>query len=253
MRVMGAQSVPEWRETTVFASRYSRFIALAGAIAWLAVIVVSDVFVAPSPAYDAPPAEWSTYLQDHSAGSDEALLYAEVFLLALAGVFVGLVCAVLRRAEGDRGFLSTMALLFGGVAIAIKVGSGAPILAAIYLNESGLSGEMTRTLFNMNDAAFVLTFFANGAMMLAIGAAVLLYRAMPAWLGWLGLAAGLALLAGAPFVTDDGPGFIGMGLFLLWNIAASITLFVKWPSYVTGFDGVETEPTRPGVAGAAPA
>lgn len=237
----------------MFGSRYSRFIALTGAIAWLAIIVLGDVFVAASPTYDAPTAEWASYLQDHAARTDEAIVYGEVFLLALAGVFVGLVCAVLRRAEGDRGFLSTMALLFGGVAIAIKVGSGAPILAAIYLNESGLSGEMTRTLFNMNGAAFALTFFANGAMMLAIGAAVLLYRAMPAWLGWLGLATGLALLAGAPFVADDGPGFIGMALFLLWNVAASITLFVKWPSYVTGFAGAETQPIRPRVAGTASA
>ena len=114
--------------------------------------------------------------------------------------------------------------------IAVKVGFAAPFLTAVYLSDKGLSDELLRALININGAAFALSFIPYGIMMLALGAGILAYRHMPTWLGWAGIVTGVALIAGAPFVEDDGPGFIAMLLFIIWNIAASVTLFVKWPS-----------------------
>lgn len=216
----------------MFRSRISRFAALSGAVAWLLVVVLNDAANAGSPSYDAAPAAWGAYLSAHNGPADQALLYVELLGLSLAMVFVALLCALLRRAEADRGFLSPMAFLAGGVAVAIKIGSGAPLFAALYLSDKGLSDDTMRALVNMNGAAFALGFVPNGIMMLALGGGILSYRHMPAWLGWFGIVAGIGLIAGAPFVQDEGPGFLGMLLFIVWNVAASVTLFVKWRSIV---------------------
>lgn len=214
----------------MFASRLSRYIALSGAIGWLLIVVLNDIVIGGAPKYGAEPAAWSAYLTGHSARADYGGLYGELAALVVAMVFVGLLCSLLRRAEGDKGALAMIALTAGAVGFATKIASAAPVLAALYLSDKGLDGEMIRVLFNMNGTSFALAFIPNGVMMLALGAGILSYRHMPSWLGWSGLVAGLGLIAGAPFVQDDGPGFVGMLLFITWNIAASVTLFVKWPS-----------------------
>ncbi|MEO8541635.1 MAG: DUF4386 family protein [bacterium] len=236
----------------MFRSRISRFAALSGAAAWLMVIVLNDAVNAGSPAYDADPSAWGEYLAAHNGPSDQAVLYVELLGLSLAIVFVGLLCALLRRAEADKGFLSPVALLAGGVAVAIKIGSGAPLFAALYLSDKGLSPDTMRALVNINGAAFALGFVPNGIMMLAIGTGILSYRHMPAWLGWFGIIAGVGLIVGAPFVQDEGPGFLGMLLFIVWNFAASITLFVKWPSIVAGPISLDARVASPGKAASLP-
>ena len=213
----------------MFSSRLSRFIALSGASGWLTLVVLNDV-IGSGPKYDASPGDWAAYVADHRGAADYAGVYGELAALALAMVFVGILCSLLRRAEGERGVLALIALTAGIVGSATKMASGAPILAALSLSDKGLDGETIRVLFNMNGAAFTLAFIPNGVMMLALGAGILSYRHMPPWLGWFGIVAGVGLIAGAPFVQDDGPGFLGMLLFIAWNIAASVTLFVKWPS-----------------------
>lgn len=165
-------------------------------------------------------------------------------------VFVGIVCALLRRAEGDGGFLASVALLAGGAGVATKVSSTAPVMAAVYLSDKGLSDDVARALVNVEGTAFALTFIPYGVMMLALGSEILLYRHMSAWLGWFGIVAGVSLIAGAPFVQDDGPGFIGMLLFIAWNIVASVVLFIKWPSVVSEATAYP-EGTRPGRSPAA--
>ncbi len=234
----------------MFSSRLSRFIALSGAAGWLILVVLNDLAGGSSPKYDASPGEWATYVAGHRGAAAQAGLYGELVGLALAMVFVAVLYTLLRRAEGDRGIFATIALTGGIVAAATKMASAAPLMAATYLSDKGLDGEMIRVLANINGAGFALAFIPNGVMMVAIGAGVLSYRFLPAWLGWSALAAGVALIAGAPFVQDDGPGFIGMLLFLLWNVVASVTLFVKWPS-LTAAEGEAPPPTKESRAAAA--
>ncbi len=216
----------------MFTSRLSRYIALSGVVAYLLLLVFNDVVNGDQPKYDADPAVWASYIADHNGPANHAMFFVELLGLSLAGVFLAIVCALLRRAEGDRGFLASVALFSGAVGIAVKVGFAAPFLTAVYLSDKGLSDELVRALINVNGAAFALSFIPYGVMMLALGAGILSYRHLPTWLGWLGIVTGVALIAGAPFLDDDGPGFIGMLLFILWNMAASLTLFVKWPSIV---------------------
>lgn len=229
----------------MFTSRLSRYLSLSGAVGWLLLLIFNDIVNGGQPAYDADPSAWSTYLADHHGASTRAVTYVELLGLGLAMIFVGVLFALLRRAEGDRGLLAPLALLSGAVGVAVKVASAAPGMTAVYLSDKGLSPDTLRALENMGGAAFALTFIPNGIMMLALGAGVLSYRHMPSWLGWFGIVAGIGLIAGAPFVQDDGPGFIGMLLFIFWNIAASITLFVKWPAIVAERSAYENSVAKP--------
>ncbi len=232
----------------MFTSRITRFVALTGAAGWLMLAVLNDLVAGSSPPYDASPGDWAAYAAGHHGAAHYAGLYGEMAALALAMVFVGLLCSLLRRAEGDRGALAVIALTAGVVGAATKIASGAPILAALYLSDKGLDGEATRVLFNTNGASFALAFIPNGVMMLALGAGILSYGHLPRWLGWFGIVTGIGLIAGAPFVQGDGPGFIGMLLFMVWNIAASVTLFVKWPSVASATAAPRSAPSRDGSA-----
>jgi hypothetical protein len=210
--------------------RYARYGAASGIL--FVVFVVIGFLVQPKPpAVDAPAAEILQYLTDH----DSALHVVQV-IFAFAAFFylwfVGTLRAVLARSEAPETRLADIA--FGGAlvsAAALLAGGGLQAAATLHASES--SPEVTRALVDASllvpavAAPAVVVFFAANAL------SILRSGYLPSWLGWLAIAAAVfnALGVGAVF-TDHGAFaadgvlgfFIGFALFLIWFLAASVTL-----------------------------
>lgn len=148
--------------------------------------------------------------------SEDALIVVELVGLILLVPFAGYLSALLRQAEGENGWLAATAFGAGLVALAVKVASAAPYIAARNL-ESGT--ELENALTAMNNASFILMLLPLGVMVGAASAIVIKTKVLPAWWGWVGVVTASALVANSTAVDAEfGPAFL---LFLLWTAMSS--------------------------------
>jgi len=141
--------------------------------------------------------------------------------------FLGNLWSALRRAEGGSGWLSATAFGGGLMSVTIKVASAAPILAARYRAGDGLDPQLARTLQDINDASFYLSFFPLAVLLAAFAIVAIRSGALPKWLGWIAAALGAAFIVGGMSGSADlQPEWAGlpMILFLFWVIAVSVVL-----------------------------
>ena len=141
--------------------------------------------------------------------------------------FLGNLWSTLRGAEGGSGWLSATAFGGGLMSVTIKVGSAAPILAARYRASDGLDPLLARTLQDINNASFYLSFFPLAVLLAAFSIVVIRSGALPKWLGWIAAAVGLAFIVGGMSGSADlQPEWAGlpMILFLLWTVITSVVL-----------------------------
>jgi hypothetical protein len=178
-----------------------------------------------NPAFHASEQEILTWVRDAStitsatyAGGLLGLLTLLAFLL-----FVVYLSSVLRRAEGDLGFLATAALSAGVVSVAIKLASFPPIVVARVWAQDGLDPRIIGMLFDLNAVSFGLTLAVNGLLLAMTAAVAIPTRVLPRWLGWGAALTALALFAN---LVIPPTGFApSMLLFLLWTLVASVVLF----------------------------
>ena len=141
----------------------------------------------------------------------------ELFGLIFFVPFLGYLFAVLRRAEGEDGWLSATAFGAGLIALAVKLASFAPYIAA-----RGAGTQIEGALIAMNNVFFMLTLAPLGVMVAAASALIIRTGALPVWLGWAGAFTGGALLVNSAFLDAEfGPAFL---LFLLWTVLTSAIL-----------------------------
>jgi hypothetical protein len=95
--------------------------------------------------------------------------------------FLGYLFAVLRRAEGGDGWLSATAFGSGVIALAVKLASAAPLLAARKVESNA---EIEGALRAINDASFILMMLPLGVMVAAASVLILKTGILPSWLGW---------------------------------------------------------------------
>jgi hypothetical protein len=150
------------------------------------------------------------------------------FLLFL--FFLGNLWSALRRAEGGSGWLSATAFGAGLMSVTIKVASAAPLLAARYRAGDGLDPQLARTLQDINDASFYLSFFPLAVLLAAFAIVVIRSGAFPKWLGWIAAALSLAFIvggmSGSAELQSEWAG-LPMILFMFWVIAASVVLIQR--------------------------
>ena len=167
----------------------------------------------------------------------------ELFGLIVFVPFLGYLFAVLRRAEGGDGWLSATAFGAGLVALAVKLASFAPFIAARG-TEAGT--QIEGALVAMNDASFMLTLAPLGVMVAAASTLIIRTGALPVWLGWAGAVTACALLVNSAFLNAEfGPAFI---LFLLWTVLTSAIMTRRAGAGrtkgATGPEAVRSEPVR---------
>lgn len=146
---------------------------------------------------------------------------AGIAAITLALPFIAYLCGVLRQAGGADGWLVSAAFAAGITGIVLKLGSGAPELAAHQAHLA--AGTPLHTAINaIGDGATVLSLYPLAVFCAATAIVAFRTRALPRW-----LAAGAAVTAAALAVNGA---FLGTGsvpallLFLLWTLLASVHL-----------------------------
>ncbi len=146
------------------------------------------------------------------AGAYLALLGA--FLLI---AFAGYLRRELRRAEGEGGWLASVAYGGGLVAAAVALVRASFDLAAAAAAEFGGDPAVATVYYALRFEFYFLFAAPMAALVAAASAIALRFGALPRWLGWLGLP--VTLFALAPLL----PGAAAFVTFL-WASAASLVL-----------------------------
>ena len=146
----------------------------------------------------------------HAGGPGLLLRWHALMLSALAMLpLVGLLAVVLGAAPG----LSVVAVLVGSLAAIVQTLGlvrwpyAVPELARRYVSAEGPDADAARreveVVFGLIHRLLGvgigehLGYLATGAWTLLVGASIVTRTAIPAWLGWLGVPIGLALLVGS--------------------------------------------------------
>jgi hypothetical protein len=151
---------------------------------------------------------------------------AGVVAITLAVPFIAYLCSVLREAGGADGWLVSTAFAAGITGIVLKLGSGAPELAAHQAHL--VAGTQLNTAINaIGDGATAICLYPLAVFCAATAIVAFRSRALPRW-----LAVGAAVTAAALAVNGA---FLGTGsvpallLFLLWTVLASVHLLRRYP------------------------
>jgi hypothetical protein len=125
------------------------------------------------------------------------------------------IAARIRDAE-PTGWLPSVPVGLAIAALAVKLASFAPALAALHADRYD-AGTLT-PLLDINDAAYDISWALDGAFVLILGLGASATRALPRWLALLGAAGGTAVLIGIamPSMYES----LQMA-FLIWTLASS--------------------------------
>lgn len=199
-------------------------LGLAGLIVWEG--------PADRPELDAPRSVILAYFGDR-----DTVIFGG-FLLMLAAVsflwFVGVLRAVLRRAEGDVGHLSGIAYGGGVVAAAFMLAFPASNVAGALFAEQ-LSPEGAQTFYLFGDAFLYPAAMAAAVLVAATALVALRTATLPRWLAWLSLALALWLLI-PPLGSSGGTqpenpaawtGLAALPVVPLWTAVTAVVLMRK--------------------------
>ena len=146
---------------------------------------------------------------------------AGIAAITLAVPFIAYLCSVLREAGGADGWLVSTAFAAGITGIVLKLGSGAPELAAHQAHLA--AGTPLRTAINaIGDGATVLSLYPLAVFCAATAIVAFRTRALPRWLAAGAAVTAVALAVNGGFLgTDSVPALL---LFALWILLASVHL-----------------------------
>jgi hypothetical protein len=201
-----------------------RWTALSG-IVFVVLMLTGAFFVIDVPAPDASTQEIAGYLAD-SANHTRNIVGA--YLWVLGGLaFLGFVAglrAVLRRAEGDPGTLSS--LVFGAGVVFTAVWSVSAVALAAVAYSVGLADapvsdpDLVRVLPQLGSLLLLLGGgFAGIVLVLATSMLTFRTRVLPRWLAWFGILVAIALVFDVTYMN--------ILPLVAWVLFASIALLMR--------------------------
>ena len=207
-----------------------RLVAASGII--FAVLVIVSILLTgdSTPDDGAPVAEWTAYARENE---DNLRIGALVFGLAAYNffLFLGYLRDAIGRAEhAARGFTRA-----GFIVLAAGTAGISGITIAIGMTAAGMSNpdtppEILRALGDLTGGAWLLASAGLGACLVTVGLVNQATRALPAWLGWVALGAGISfVLQLGVLLSEDEDNFFGMFfpiaflLFVIFCVGASVT------------------------------
>lgn len=211
-------------------------LALAGALLYLSEWLVIP-FVVDLPTDDLG-SDTSSIAAEYAGHGTELAFLAGWLSFVLLGriVFV----AALRSAFGDRPRtqpLLDIAVAAMAVSVAVEIVQLGLVATAGWLGEEGTAPEAIVALDAAATVLFGLVLAPIGASVLASSLAMLLSGLFARWLAWLGVIAGVLVIAGG-VVSTTGAGDSGVvhdladpltgppvALFWIWMLATSVVLF----------------------------
>ena len=208
-------------------SHWDRCALASGAVFVVVMLALAPLTPMP-PGADASTGQISDWYESHrSAVLLQASLRGLAGLLQL--IFMAGIASVVARTQGRTGVLTLLAFggALGGTLIVLL--SNAVIATTSLVVDSGTEAGVVRSLDTLTR---MLTTFDDPPWALGYAAAslaLLQVRAVPAWLGGLGLVAATLLLihaATGPSVVASNPvplmvGLLGFALSLVWLLATS--------------------------------
>ena len=215
-------------------------VRLGGIVGLLSVLLVLPAYVVGYPDAPTSPAEAITYFDEGLGAFVFANGTIPIFHLFFFLCFLGVLCGMLRRAEGEEAGGLSSAALAGGIVFATLSAAGltAEILyPATLLRFEGFEPDGRHVLLSLVLSAWLYHFCQAGAsvMVAATSLATLRTGVLPRWLGPLGLV--IALLTLLHFAIP----LLGALSGLLW-IALVSTLML-----VAAVRQTRTRRTRPAV------
>jgi hypothetical protein len=194
------------------------------AVAYVVLFIVGVILVsAGTPDSDAPPAKIRDYYAD--SGHRDRIGFG--WILVVLGVFFFLwflACLrqVVRRVDGD-GFLTSLVSMGGAVYAGLTLAGISIEMAILTMSDDTFEHTVYPGLVHAaNDVGYVVHAAGGigaGTMMIAASLAALRAGAVAAWLGWVGVAAGVLALASIVFFP--------MIAIALWLLVAGIGLFLR--------------------------
>jgi len=196
--------------------KWSRVGSLSG-IAFVALVVVSNLLSAGLPDDTASPAQVIDAYRTHQTGAQWGAVLSGVAIVA-GLYFFGSLRSYLSRVPGIEKFASI------GFAGAILFGVGGGLNAGMQWSLADVPAQLTPAaaqalnLLAKDNLAIGLYIAGLAALMLFYGIAMVRSSLMPRWLGWVSIALGLMALAGPlTFLV-----FVATGP---WAIVVSILLY----------------------------
>ena len=206
--------------------RWGRFGAATGLFFVLATIIGNEMANSGDAHGDTAATALANIRRAHSLTNHLGLWLEMLGFLAFI-LFASYLYRVLRRAEGSDGWLASAALIAAAADLAVKLGSGASLIAANYHPDT-LTPDLARTLVDLNDAAFIIAGLTMAAFALTVAASAYASRSLPRTLAWIGLVIGTLGLV-TPILGFTDPSnynplpYLGA---LLWIAAVSIARIV---------------------------
>jgi hypothetical protein len=194
-------------------------LAAATGIVFVALQLPIVAILSGAPAIDDPPAVIRDYLVDDSG----RILLAFTLVTVAAFFFIwflGSVHTLLRNAEGADGRLSMVAVGAGLVTIALNVTAGVPAVALAW-NDTAAAADpgLLQAVWTFNTLALVPIGATAAAFSLAVAVVILRTRALPTWLGGLGIVSTILGVASVFYIVADGDntalGIVNLAGFLV--------------------------------------
>jgi hypothetical protein len=142
--------------------------------------------------------------------------------------------ATLRRADGQAGALSGVAVIAGTVLAAAGLVESA-LHGALAFRRADLDAEVVMTVFDAASLFFVLLAFPCAVLVGAASAAALETGALPRTLAYAGLAvavlqlpAGASIAESGAFSPSGAVPIAAFGVYLAWVAATSVAIVTGW-------------------------
>jgi hypothetical protein len=200
--------------------------AACGILYVILMVVGHEVLImsVQTPREGASAEQIAQYFANEVTSRTIAGAYLEFIGICCFVFFIGSLWSILRKAEGDAGVFSTVALGGGLLTAGIKLAGAFPIIAAASMAPEVVHPEILQMLIGMNDAAFHITFFTNAILLSATATIVIQTGVLPRWLGWTAAILALGLFSGAAVIWTFPFAFVPALLSLLWIAATSVAL-----------------------------
>jgi hypothetical protein len=177
---------------------------ISGAVAWqrlgrvtgvtglAAVVLIFVVLVGTrqEPPFTAAADEFLTHYRSPNTVASDFRSFAFTIALVTFVWFVVALSTMLRRAEGEAPWRSSIAMVSGVLFVALVL-SGNEVAAAFHADD--LDPQIARYAFDEGQAAFANARVALGSFAVCCGWVIVSTRFLPRWLGWLAIATGVGL------------------------------------------------------------
>jgi len=200
--------------------RLGRVTGIAGLAAIVLIFVPAVAGTGQEPGFKAPATEILTYYRSLHAPVAEFRSFVFTIGLITFVWFVVALTTLLRRAEGEAPWRSTIAMVSGVLLVAL-VPTGNGVAAAFRADD--LDPQIARYAFDEGNVAFANGWVALGSFAVCCGWVIASTGFLPRWLGWLAIASGVGLALSRISWTNE-IWLLPYAMFWLWVIIVAVLL-----------------------------